>query len=57
MKVHIVDGRGPRLMLAMHIFQRHCFFCNSGSIFIGLFNGTLFVFVMSLVGQRERFLP
>ena len=71
-----MDERGPRLMPAMPIFQKHCFlkkgpknqqdlknpqifFCTSGSIFIGHFNGTLFVSVMSLVGegQKEMFLP
>ena len=29
-------------------------FCIPGSIFIGLFNGTLFVFIISLVGDRQK---
>ena len=35
------------------------FFCISCSIFIGLFNGPLFVFIMSMVGgtQKETLLP
>ena len=35
------------------------FFCISCSIFIGLFNGLLFVFIMSMVGgtQKETLLP
>ena len=71
----LVDKHGHHLMPAMPIFQKNVFFekgpkslqflkkiiffCISCSIFIGLFNGPLFVFIMSMVGgtQKETLLP
>ena len=71
----IVDGYGSYLMPATPIFQKITFskkvpktkqilkisnfFFTSGSNFIGVFNGTLFVFIISVVAgaQKETFLP
>ena len=66
----LVDKHGHHLMPAMPIFQKHgffekgpksqqflkkiIFFCISCSIFIGLFNGPLFVFIMSMVGGTQK---
>ena len=59
----IVDGCGSCLMSAMPIFQKHCFFkkgpktnifCISGGIFIGIFNGILFVFILSVVVDTQK---
>ena len=69
----IVDGYGPHLMPATPIFQKFTFSKKlkatnfehlififiSGSNFIGLFNGTLFVIIISVVAdtQKETFFP
>ena len=69
----IVDGYGPHLMPTFSknlLFQKRSLkptnfehfkniFFISGSNFIGLFNGTLFVFIISVVAdtQKETFLP